>query len=78
MHVLRPKQVEPPEAFYPIHWSDVQDFIGPRLDEQRQVWRTIKLSSYAVHLWNRKAADVSLDRRSLYHRLLHTWTVLPN
>jgi len=71
-------QVEPPVAFYPIYWGEVQRFAGDAEPErQADMWATIQRSSYAVHLWNKKTSNLNLSKRSLLHRLLHTWVVLP-
>lgn len=34
-------------------------------------------ASYAVHLWNRKAAELRICEGSLYHELLTSFVVLP-
>ena len=71
-------QVEPPERFYPIHWSAVADFAdGQHPQADARMWATIERSSYAVHVWNRKAANLSFADGSLLYRLHNTFTVLP-
>ena len=71
-------QVEPPESFYPLHWDAVaQHADGRHPEADAAMWATIQRSSYAVHVWNRKTADLSFARGSLLHRLHNTWMVLP-
>eukprot|EP00316_Scyphosphaera_apsteinii_P001767 CAMPEP_0119304030 /NCGR_PEP_ID=MMETSP1333-20130426/5363_1 /TAXON_ID=418940 /ORGANISM="Scyphosphaera apsteinii, Strain RCC1455" /LENGTH=290 /DNA_ID=CAMNT_0007306839 /DNA_START=145 /DNA_END=1017 /DNA_ORIENTATION=- len=71
-------QIEPPVAFYPVHWLDVPLFASrTQLERQYRLWDTIRQSSYAVHLWNRKTAEVAVSRQSLLHRILEMWVVLP-
>lgn len=72
-------QIEPPEAFYPIYWGDVNVYAGgEQLERHALVWTTIQRHAYTAHLWNQKTASLSAHPRSLLHRLLHQWVVLPS
>jgi hypothetical protein len=71
-------QVEPPERFYPLHWEAVASYAdGAHPASDGTMWATIQRQSYAVHVWNRKTADLTFARGSLLHKLHNTWTVLP-
>jgi hypothetical protein len=71
-------QVEPPHSFYPIHWDAVaQHADGRQLAVDAAAWATIQSESYAVHVWNRKTADLTFAEGSLLYRLHNTWMVLP-
>uniref|UniRef100_A0A7S4BD23 Alpha 1,4-glycosyltransferase domain-containing protein n=1 Tax=Chrysotila carterae TaxID=13221 RepID=A0A7S4BD23_CHRCT len=71
-------QVLPPDAFYPLYWEDIELFASAeQLARQEAAWERMRERSYAVHLWNRKTARLRPDRRSLMHRLLSTFVVLP-
>ena len=72
-------QVEPPESFYPLHWKDVAAYADTRHPAaDAEMWATIERRSYAVHVWNRKTAELRFAEGSLLHRLHNTWTVLPS
>ena len=74
-------QVEPPEAFYPLYWDGVASYadgLPQHAATDSAMWATIERSSYAVHVWNRKAAELTFARGSLLHRLHNTWMVLPD
>ena len=71
-------QVEPPETFYPLHWNAMASYAdGRHAATDAAMWETISRSSYTVHVWNRKSAELRFARGSLLHRLHNTWTVLP-
>lgn len=72
-------RLQPPEAFYPIHWQDVAAYAGGD-DRARQsrMWRRIMRRSHAVHLWNRKTEMMFIHPDSLLHHLLHKFAVLPS
>ena len=72
-------QVEPPKTFYPLHWDAVTSYadgLHPATDAA--MWETITSSSYTVHVWNRKTADLTFVQGSLFHKLHNTWLVLPD
>ena len=71
-------QVEPPEAFYPLHWEAVAQYAdGAHAASDAEAWATISARSYTVHVWNRKTAGLTFARGSLLHRLHNTFMVLP-
>ena len=74
-------QLLPPEAFYPFHFLQAAAYASRGDADQRRrhqrMWRRISRRAYAAHLWNRKTAPSVVERGSLLHRLLSTFTVLP-
>lgn len=71
-------QIEPPERFYPLHWSEVAHYAdGLHPSSDAALWDTISSQSYTVHVWNRKTADLTFARGSLLHKLHNSWMVLP-
>ena len=73
-------QVEPPEAFYPLHWGAIDSYadgLPQHSATDAAMWATIQRSSYAVHVWNRKTAGLTFARGSVLHRLHNTFMVLP-
>ena len=48
-----------------------------RRTQARMRARVAADASYAVHLWNRKAAELRICEGSLYHELLTSFVVLP-
>ena len=63
-------QALPPEGFYPIHWEGVDRHAdGLHAASDARAWGVISRRSYAVHVWNRKTANLTFARGSLLHRL---------
>ena len=71
-------QVEPPSSFYPLHWEGIADRANGKDPEgDSKAWEAIQQRSYAVHVWNRKTAELPFAESSLLYRLHNTWMVLP-
>lgn len=72
-------QVEPPQTFYPLHWNDVARYAdGQQPQADAALWEVVEQRSYAVHVWNRKTANLSFTKGSFLYQLHNTWMVLPD